>query len=82
MNLERKWQGRWINDGSTMGTPTDVNNNAPYLRKTFICERKPKKATVFLCGLGWHVLYVNGRKADDRVLAPTVSQFDKHVGYI
>ena len=56
--------------------------SAPYLRKTFVCERKPKKATVFLCGLGWHVLYVNSRKADDRVLAPTVSQFDKHVGYI
>ncbi len=82
MDLERKWQGRWINAGSTMGTPSDENNNAPYLRKTFICERKPKKASVFLCGLGWHVLYVNSRKADDRVLAPTVSQFDKHVGFI
>ena len=82
MNLERKWLGRWINAGRTMGTPTSEMVSAPYLRKTFLCERKPQKASLFLCGLGWHVLYVNGRKADDRVLAPTVSQFDKHVGYI
>ena len=82
MNLERKWLGRWINAGRTMGTPTNEMVSAPYLRKTFLCERKPKKASVFLCGLGWHVLYVNGQKADDRVLAPTISQFDKHVGYI
>ena len=82
MNLERKWQGRWINAGLTMGTPTNRVVPAPYLRKTFSCAQKPKKASVFLCGLGWHELYVNGRKADDRVLAPSVTQFDRHVSYI
>ena len=82
MNLERKWQGRWINAGQTMITPTDKVVPAPYLRKTFSCAQKPKKASVFLCGLGWHELYVNGRKADDRVLAPSVTQFDRHVSFI
>ena len=82
METERKWVGRWINAGMTMGTPTDKIVSAPYLRKTFVCAAKPKKAEVYLCGLGWHVLYVNGRKADDRVLAPAVTQFDKHVSYI
>ena len=82
MNEERKWQGRWINAGMTMATPTDTMPRAPYLRKTFVCSTKPKKASVFLCGLGWHVLYVNGRKADDRVLAPAATQFDKHVSFI
>ena len=82
MNIERKWHGRWINAGITMGTPTDKVLSAPYLRKTFVCESTPKKASVLLCGLGWHILYVNGHKADDRVLAPAVTQFDKHVSYI
>ena len=82
MGIERKWHGRWINAGMTMGTPTDTVPSAPYLRKTFVCSAKPKKASVFLCGLGWHVLYVNGHKADDRVLAPVVTQFDKHVSFI
>jgi alpha-L-rhamnosidase len=80
--LERKWRGYWINAGSTMGAPSDEVLPAPYLRKTFICSSKPEKASVFLCGLGWHELYVNGQKADDRVLAPAVTQFDKHVSFI
>ena len=80
--LERKWRGRWINAGLTMGSPSDDVMPAPYLRKTFDCEQKPETASIFLCGLGWHELYINGQKADDRVLAPTVSQFDKHVGFI
>ncbi len=82
MNEERKWQGRWINAGVTMGTPTDTVLSAPYMRKTFDCAGTPGNAKIFLCGLGWHVLYVNGQKADDRVLAPTLTQFDKHVSYI
>lgn len=82
MTIERKWLGRWINDGKTMVTPNAEFDNAPYVRKTFDCPHAPEKATVFLCGLGWHVLFVNGQKADDRVLAPTITQFDKHVSFI
>ena len=81
-NTERKWIGRWINAGQTLMNPPDDLPPAPYFRKTFVCPKKPKKAVVFLCGLGWHELYVNGQKVDDRVLAPTVTQYDKHVSYI
>ena len=82
MNIERKWAGRWINAGSTMGTPVASILPAPYLRKTFICGKTPQQATIFLCGLGWHVLYVNNQKADDRVLAPNQTQYDKHASFI
>ena len=82
MTIERKWLGRWINDGKTMVTPNAEFDNAPYVRKTFDCPHAPEKATIFLCGLGWHVLFVNGQKADDRVLAPTITQFDKRVSFI
>lgn len=82
MNIERKWQGRWINAGATMGSPVDTVLPAPYLRKTFICDSTPQKVVIYLCGLGWHELYVNNQKADDRVLAPAITQFDKHVSYI
>ena len=82
MHKERKWLGRWINAGLTMGTPTDTMLPAPYLRKTFELTAVPQKASVFLCGLGWHVLYVNNQKADDRVLAPCLTQYDKHVSFI
>ena len=82
MDITRKWFGYWINTGKCLGTPTCEVGAAPYLRKTFVCMEMPEKASVFLCGLGWHVLYVNGRKADDRVLAPVATQFDKHVSYL
>ena len=82
MNTERKWCGRWINAGRSMISPTPTSTSAPYLRKTVICSEKPQKAAIFLCGLGFHILYVNGQKVDNRLLAPTVTQFDSHVSYI
>ena len=82
MNITRKWSGYWINTGNQMGTPSHESVASPYLRKTFFCDEKPEKAIAYLCGLGWHVLYINGEKADDRVLAPVVTQFDKRASYI
>ncbi len=73
MDKTRTWTGYWISGGS---------DPAPWLRKSFRVEKVPAKAVCFLCGLGWHELYVNGTKADDRVLVPTVSQFDRHVSYV
>lgn len=55
---------------------------SPYIRKSFSLQNVPETALLNLCGLGWHELYVNGIKADDRVLAPVVTQFDKHISYI
>lgn len=74
MNEEsRVWSGYWIQANS---------DPAPYFRKTFELDFIPQRAVLHLCGLGWHELYVNGIKPDDRVLAPTVSQYDRHVQYI
>ena len=61
MNM-KNWNGVWINTGKTMLTPSPEVGRAPYLRKTFSCSSNPRKATVSLCGLGWHELYVNGKR--------------------
>ncbi len=74
------WRGRWIG-GAANATRQEIAP-APWLRKAFTLDRLPVRAELPLCGLGWHELYVNGVKADDRVLAPVVTQFDRHVGYI
>ncbi len=73
MATTRNWTGIWITGGV---------DPAPYLRKRVDLAALPRKAVCFLCGLGWHELYVNGTKADTRVLAPVVSQFEKHVSYV
>ncbi len=78
----RSWRGHWICSSEVYLRPTESAGAAPCLRKEFSCPEKFRKAIMYLCGLGWHELYINGRKADDRVLAPNLSQYDKLVSYI
>ncbi len=78
--MTRKWKGYWIK--SPLASTTRDTKPAPYLRKTFEYTGDVSDAKIYLCGLGWHELYVNGEKADDRVLAPVVTQFDKRASYI
>ncbi len=78
----RKWTGRWIGTGRKMCAPSKTVVPSPWFRKSFDWCPDGKPVTAFLCGLGWHELYVNGRKADSRVLTPTVSLYEKRVGYL
>lgn len=51
--------------------------NSPLLRKSFTID-KPATAFLHVNSLGYHEVYVNGKKADASVLSPGVSQLDKH----
>ena len=74
----RHWVGKWISGtGYTQDTLA-----APDLGREFECGVLPNSAKVFLCGLGWHLLFVNGRRVDDRELLPTATQYDRHVSYV
>lgn len=66
-----KLQGAYIGLATGHG---DVR--APLLRKTFTMRQS---GTTFLhvSSLGYHEAYINGIKADSRVLAPVTSQLDK-----
>ncbi len=78
---ERSWQGIWIR-AEIPSDPEYGMPSAPLFRGIFSLERIPQNMRVYLSGIGWHELYVNGRKADDRVLAPVVMQYTKHIPYI
>ena len=51
------------------------------LRGTFKIEKEVKRARVFVCGLGFHELYINGKKAGDRKLEPGWTDYKKIVLY-
>lgn len=51
------------------------------LRRTFIVNKDIEKARIYICGLGYFELYVNGRKAGDEVLAPSFTRYDKRILY-
>lgn len=74
--------GKWIGpleDSKTWRLPDPLP--APMLRKSFFLNCKAKSARVYICGLGYHKLFVNGKNVSDTLLAPTVSQYNEKIYY-
>ena len=54
----------------------------PWLRKTVALAQKPGRAVAYVNPLGYYELYINGRKVDDHVLSPAVSDYSKRNLYV
>ena len=69
--------GKWI------GLPVNFQGGALYFRRNVNVPqgKTVKRARAYVCGLGCHELYVNGDKAGDAVLAPSVTDYGKRVEY-
>ena len=76
------WYGRLIG----AERPADVAQGTPlpfpWLRKTFTLKQKPRRATAYVNALGYYELYINGKKVDDHVLSPAVSDYSKRTYYV
>ena len=66
-------------DGEAAGISPTV---APLLRKEFTVPKQIRKARVYISGIGWSELYINGRKVSDNVLDPGATDYDKRVLYV
>lgn len=82
----KDWQGRWI--GFDRAFPWDKIEmysrlSARYFRKEFETkeDQSVKRATVYIMGLGFYELYMNGEKIGDQVLAPSPTDYTKNVKY-
>lgn len=66
------WNSEYI------GLP-EVNEmpESPMLRKSFTLSSSGGKLLLYVNSLGYHEIYVNGKKVSEDVLSPAVSQFDK-----
>lgn len=53
--------------------------DAPYFRKSFQVK-KPDKASIAICGLGFYELFINGRKVNEECFIPVTS--DYHPGIL
>lgn len=73
---QEEWQGKWI--CSPFGA-SDISKSvpAPHFRKKFFLHKKTISARAYICGLGFHELYINGCKAGDNVLSPAFTKYDK-----
>ena len=53
-----------------------------WFRQNLTLAGRPGAVFIHVASLGHHELYVNGQKADDRVLAPALTNFDKRLFYV
>lgn len=81
---ESDWSGQWI--GFDAAKPWDKEEihsqlSSRYLRKEFKLDKKVRRATLYICGLGMYEAYINGKKVGDQVLAPAPTDYRKTVLY-
>lgn len=63
-----EWQGKYI------GMPDEKN---PMLRKKFELQDRDATLLLHVNSLGYHEIYLNGKKVSEDVLSPAVSQLNK-----
>ena len=70
-----EWHGQWLQ------APNAECGRSPQFRKEFYLEQLPERSRIYICGLGYYELYLNGRKVGDRVLEPGWTDYNKRVLY-
>lgn len=69
--------GFWIKrngKGNNIGMPDEKN---PMLRKKFELQDRDATLLLHVNSLGYHEIYLNGKKVSEDVLSPAVSQLNK-----
>lgn len=78
-NLGGDWLGKWIT-ASDVRRP-DETLAAVYLRREFQVKEKPRRAMLYISGLGYFEARINGEKVGDDYLSTPYTSFDKHILY-
>ncbi|NQU52423.1 MAG: family 78 glycoside hydrolase catalytic domain [Bacteroidetes bacterium] len=84
---ETDWKATWIGapwqeeetlskeTNPNTGLPKELPPPAPMFRKEFKVEKEIKSAVVYVTGLGYFELYLNGEKVGDDVLVPNQTNY-------
>lgn len=82
---ESDWTGSWIKypESPSLNDSQSIDDNKHlWYTTSFDLTKKSQSAFIYVASAGYHELYINGKKRDDRVLAPTLSRLDKRVHYV
>lgn len=71
------WKGKWV------AIPVNFNGGTLLFRKkiTLPTDKKIKRARAYICGIGYHEFFLNGKKIGDEVLNPSVTEYAERVEY-
>jgi len=80
------WSAQWIGTDAVYvrqrGWPIPDNTLPdPWFRKQFTLDAAPSRAMLYVASIGYHEVYVNGRKVGDTVLAPCATNHKKRARY-
>ena len=78
------YQFRDYKTGRMKNQPAKKVNGFPasYFRNELTIDKKIENAQVYICGLGYYELYLNGEKVGDHVLDPAPSNYNKQAYYV
>jgi alpha-L-rhamnosidase len=78
------WRAAWITRTQAQPLSEDMlfeDNPAPLFRKEFLLAKKISRARVYVSGLGYYELRLNGQRVGDQVLDPGWTAYSKRVLY-
>ena len=81
------WSAKWIGTEQQFvevkKLPPEGNYlSDPWFRKVITLREKPRWATMYVASVGYHELFVNGKKVTDKVLMPSVADHTKRARYV
>ncbi len=76
------WHAQWVGQALPANHPEGTPLPFPWLRKTLTLTQKPTRAVAYVNALGYYELYINGKKVDDHVLSPAVSDYSRRNLYV
>jgi alpha-L-rhamnosidase len=62
------WQGRWIAAKKVV--------SSPIFRRTVSIDKPVRRARIYISGIGYYELFINGEKVGDRVLEPASTYYN------
>jgi len=78
------WQAQWIqatSPGPVTETEMFADHPAPLFRKEFRCDQRVRRARIYVSGLGYYELRLNGERVGDQVLDPGWTSYSRRVLY-
>lgn len=78
---EKDWQSEWIACSAQETTPPPLEP-APVFRKNFKVNSRVERARIYMTGLGYFQLSLNGQKVGDHELDPVKSRYDRRIYYL
>jgi alpha-L-rhamnosidase len=80
------WRAKWIGldrgDETRPEDPARTRLPARTLRREFQARTQIKGATIYLSGLGFFDLYINGAKVGDHIMDPALTEYSKRILYV